>query len=1302
MRFKIKEMKKVFWFWFWWIIASGNILAQTYAYDCIGAISVCQTVYFQPNSYSGQGAPPFHNEINPNNSCLGSGEKNGVWYIFTVSVAGNLGFLITPNNPNDDYDWAVYNLTNANCSDIFNNASLEVSCNYSGISGPTGANGGSFFNSQPAAGTPFNAFIPVNVGETYVLYVSNYSSSQDGYTLDFGLSTASIFDSIPPVLNNFIGINCERNQIKLKLSENIRCDSIGLINQNLANCVILNGPGGPYTIDSVKGGFVCNTSIQDPITDTLTIYFSPPITIGGQYVVTVNCGLNDACGNTGNGSSLTFNVPAGNAIIVTGDQTLCEGESTQLTASGASNFTWYPGGFVGPTVIVTPSQSTIYKIVPTDGPCQGDTIYYPVTVFPAPSTALNAPTSICRLDTATIAYADSIYTGMNFTWNFDNGIVLSGSGPGPYQILWTTSGVKNITLQVRQGACSSDTAFTIIVKDKPVVDAGNDVVICKGSSVTLQGSIYQANPNCTVSWTPTLGLDNPSVLNPLATPDTTTVYYLSADCQGCPPNFIDSVRIEVIPRPTVTFSQVQYAVCQGQGGVQIQANVNAQGSPIYEWIPTIGLSNPFIPNPVANPTVTTLYSLVVRDSYGCLSDTARVLVVVDTVPVANAGPDAYICQGSGQGVYLQGSATGGSGSYSFLWTPGTGLSDSTIATPYATPNTTTIYTLVAISNLSGCSSDRTTLDTLATVTVHVIPQPIANAGPDVSICPGESVQIGDIPSGGSSSYSYLWQPSTGLSDSTVALPIASPAFTTTYFLTVFSNGCQSIADSVVVTVNPRPTAAVASPLLEICPGDSVQLQGFATNPPNGPFTYRWVPGTGLSDSTIANPFASPSDTTTYTLYISYEGCEGAPATVTVNVYPVPQIWADSTQSPNGLFICYGESITIPAKAISDFQPVTYAWQPTSDLSNPNVLNPVAKPKETITYYLYATLGACTVVDSVQITVSPAINPQINASKDTICQRDTLHLLASGGVGSPTFEWFENGTSIGTSSTLVVSPEVTTTYYVRVTEGLCSDIDSFTVYVKKKPITNFAYSYEQGCEGMTVSFQDLSIQADAWIWNFGDSSSVVNVRNPYHTYTQAGTYLVKLTTFAFGGCQDTSTLEAYIKVEGSVIANFTSDPRPNTDLYLPDVWVQFTDSTDGALTWFWDFGNGMSSTERNPKIQYLLPGEYTVTLIVTTAQGCTYQVSKGKYIVKEPITNLYNVITPNQDGVNDVWKVDYQGKEPVRFLIYDRWGRVVGKGDSVNDTWQAKDLKGQEVTDGVYYYQLHIGEKIYIGNITVLR
>ncbi|MBX2870713.1 MAG: hypothetical protein KTR30_01395, partial [Saprospiraceae bacterium] len=114
--------------------------------DCLGAIPVCQEVYSEMNSPSGDGN--FNNEINTSISCT-AGELNSIWYTFTVNEAGFLGFVITPNDANDDYDWALFNITGRQCSDIKSDPSLQVSCNAAGgpgCNGPTGANGGSSFN----------------------------------------------------------------------------------------------------------------------------------------------------------------------------------------------------------------------------------------------------------------------------------------------------------------------------------------------------------------------------------------------------------------------------------------------------------------------------------------------------------------------------------------------------------------------------------------------------------------------------------------------------------------------------------------------------------------------------------------------------------------------------------------------------------------------------------------------------------------------------------------------------------------------------------------------------------------------------------------------------------------------------------------------------------------------------------------------------------------------------------------------------------------------------------------------------
>lgn len=172
-----------------------QIYAQTpTVQDCLGAIPLYQTVYHQDSSFSGTGN--FPNEISTSGcpaSCLLSGELNDVWYIFTVQSTGNLCFNIIPNSSSDDYDWAVFNLTNASCADIYSDSSLMVSCNYSATADTTGANG--FDSTQCAAASDgkYNALIPVVAGETFVLNISNFSQTQGGYTLDFSCTDTTIF-----------------------------------------------------------------------------------------------------------------------------------------------------------------------------------------------------------------------------------------------------------------------------------------------------------------------------------------------------------------------------------------------------------------------------------------------------------------------------------------------------------------------------------------------------------------------------------------------------------------------------------------------------------------------------------------------------------------------------------------------------------------------------------------------------------------------------------------------------------------------------------------------------------------------------------------------------------------------------------------------------------------------------------------------------------------------------------------------------------------------------------------------------
>jgi len=222
---------------------------------------------------------------------------------------------------------------------------------------------------------------------------------------------------------------------------------------------------------------------------------------------------------------------------------------------------------------------------------------------------------------------------------------------------------------------------------------------------------------------------------------------------------------------------------------------------------------------------------------------------------ADAGTDTVLCVGDS----IQLNALGG---VVYEWTPSAGLSDTTISNPWASPVVNTTYT-VEVTNANGC----TDTDTI-TILVNPLPGPTITAGGPTNFCDGESViLIADT------NAFYLWN--TG--ETTQSITVDTTA---TYTVTVMdSMGCMN-STGVNVTVYPLPNAD-AGVDTSICFGDSIQLNA------SGGITYAWNPTVELNDTTIADPWASPSDTATYYVTVSNPfGCINSDS-VTINVWPLP-------------------------------------------------------------------------------------------------------------------------------------------------------------------------------------------------------------------------------------------------------------------------------------------------------------------------------------------------------------------------------------------------------------------------------
>ncbi|HEV3324446.1 MAG TPA: gliding motility-associated C-terminal domain-containing protein [Puia sp.] len=199
----------------------------------------------------------------------------------------------------------------------------------------------------------------------------------------------------------------------------------------------------------------------------------------------------------------------------------------------------------------------------------------------------------------------------------------------------------------------------------------------------------------------------------------------------------------------------------------------------FSWSPATGLSNPSILDPVASPQSTTQYTLTA--STAVCSSTASVTVVVDTLPVANAGKDTAVCAGSS--VRLQGS--GGQCS----WSPRTWLDNPASSTPTVVAPAQTITYQLTVTDANGCSSLHP-----AKVTVTVTPPPELFAGNDTSVLAGQPVPLNAVDVNNSGFNSYTWSPASGLSNAFVQNPIAYPAGSMVYTVVASTaDGCTATA-----------------------------------------------------------------------------------------------------------------------------------------------------------------------------------------------------------------------------------------------------------------------------------------------------------------------------------------------------------------------------------------------------------------------------------------------------------------------------------------------------------------------------
>ena len=419
--------------------------------------------------------------------------------------------------------------------------------------------------------------------------------------------------------------------------------------------------------------------------------------------------------------------------------------------------------------------------------------------------------------------------------------------------------------------------------------------------------------------------------------------------------------------------------------------VSVSGASTYTWSANAG---GIISDSVTlSPSGTTNYT-VTSINGGCIAEDT-VTVFVKKIPSLTLSINSYtICSGVSKTFTVNGAD-------SYSWTPINTLNNPNAASPSANPTTSTIYTVTG-SNSCGVSSH-------LTVTVNVLPPPILSfSNTSYTICE-HSTQSFTV----SGANTYTWMPSALLSSPNIANPTASPTATTIYSVTgTDANGCNNIAPvTVTLTVYNTPTLSFTPNSYSMCIGGSKNLIV------NGANTYVWTPSAYLSNATIADPTASPTATTIYTVTgTDTNNCVGT-STDTLFVFspPVPGFLINPDT------MCAGSSAVLSVTNL----PIntTYTWTAftsaglSSNSGNSVQVTPVYSglTDTTFTYIVQFIVPTCSVSSqTLSLLVTPEDMPQDSfiVLPDTAPHTWDLYVFYSNNVVNARWYWGDGTSTVG--------------------------------------------------------------------------------------------------------------------------------------------------------------------------------------------------------------------------------------------------------------------------------------------------
>ncbi len=703
-----------------------------------------------------------------------------------------------------------------------------------------------------------------------------------------------------------------------------------------------------------------------------------------------------------------------------------------------------------------------------------DSISKRVLIEPPPWVNAGRDTSICQGQTAQLN--GMISPGLAAWWRRHDGKTPDDRSLRP--IVEPDSTAAYILAGRAPNGCEVYDTVVVKVIRKPRLSLV-DLTVCAGSQTRLEPLILADGP-LRFKWSPSAGLSDTSIGNPLASPLSTTTYTLTAvDSSQCAYRISTSLTVSIVDSIDLRVED-HLTICSGDS-VELRARTKISDAE-FRWEPREALLDPTAPKTLAWPSETTQYRVHARR--GDCEGERFVTVTVHENPVVEAGKDIVLCGTTSTmlaGTLLAGNAE----TISYTWLPDAGLTDPASLQPRVETRREKMYTLIARDSVTGCvGMDSVFVRLAASVNLDV-------ATPD-PICRGEGVQLQ-----ASGAQRYRWFPAEGLDDTLSSSPFANPPATTTYTVIGTIGTCIDTMQ-VTVTVLSLPEVNISESLVYCQHSSQAVLM-----PVIGAdeWLYSWTPADGLDDPLAKTPRAAPSQTTLYTLTVQNKA--GCSSEFKVEVIVPPPFAIDAGVDAS---ICAGNSLRL-APVLDDVE--RFVWTPARGLDDPRALRPLVTPAVSTTYTLTATSATCTQRDSVTIGVDPL--PSLSVVDSLfICPGESVQLEADGG--NDTYLWTPaEGLDRRDSPTPVASPLRSTEYSVRVrNEYGCST--RATVQVEVERPTTLALSVA-AIEGVFEPGDSLSvpllIAGDDDAFSRTELTALhCSLRYPFATLSYRGGALVK--------------------------------------------------------------------------------------------------------------------------------------------------------------------------------------------------